>query len=76
LAGRCSTAIAPAGSGSSLAAGRVDSADAAANDTTTNDRLAMHNTKANAAQAILALDDSGSNFTDCMTFFLQATGRR
>jgi hypothetical protein len=33
--------------------------------------VATQKTNANAAQAILALDESGSNFTDCMTFFLQ-----
>src|SRR3954462_960662 len=66
LIGRCSTAIAPGGSGCGLADGGSDAVDAEANDTTTNDRLAMQKTKANAAQATLALDESGSNFSNCM----------
>jgi hypothetical protein len=76
LDGRCSTAIAPTGSGLGVAAGGSDAADAEANDTTTNDRLAMHDTKANAAHAAFALHESRSNFTDCMTFPFRHTGQR
>jgi hypothetical protein len=67
LAGRSLAATALAGSAFGVADGGSDSPDAEANDTTTNDMLAKLNTKANAAQATLALDESGSNFTDCMT---------
>jgi hypothetical protein len=67
LAGGCSTAIAPTASCFSVADGESDPADAEANDTTTNERLAMHDTKANAAHATLALHESRSNFADCMT---------
>lgn len=74
LPGRRPTAIAPDGSGFSPSDG--ESADAEANDTTTNDRLAMQDTKANAAHASLALQESGSNFTDRMTLPSLRTGQR
>jgi hypothetical protein len=76
LAGRCWAATAPAGSGFSFADGGSDPPDAEANNTTTNDTLAKLNTNANATQATLALDESGSNFTDCMTLPSARTGQR
>jgi hypothetical protein len=67
-------ATAPAGYGFILAGGGFDSPDTEANDKTTNDTLAKQNTKAIAAQATLAPDESGSNFTDCMISPFRAHG--
>jgi len=74
LARGCLMATAPAGYGFILAGGGFDSPDTEANDRTTNDTLAKQNTKAIAAQATLAPDESGSNFTDCMTSPFRAHG--
>lgn len=74
LAGRCLAATAPTGSDFSVADGGSDSPEAEANKTTTNDTLAKLNTKAKAAQATLALDESGSSFMDCMTSSFRTHG--
>ena len=59
--------MAPAASGFGLADAASAPADADANERTTNDTLARHDTRANAAQATLACEESGSNFTHSMT---------
>lgn len=59
--------MAPAPFGFGLADVASAPADAEANDRITNDTLARHDTRANAAQATLACEESGSNFRHSMT---------